>query len=201
MESHEFPVEKVKSRKARICPECGTDICVGETYTVVAGVHEGSFFKGIMCLPCNDLRERYLASMLANNADPVEYHFGEIINEALDYIDLRIQLPSGLTHAQRRGVLLSVFEFHDLACKHLREEKHAYYRKQKVQFRATRQSISMIDGMSGHGSDNDILWRTQMRVLRLETIDYQELAQQSSARMINGMSRYGGIPIEDTDRI
>lgn len=158
MDNVAFEPEIRKSRFLRICPECRTPIEKGQKYAKVCGVYENEVSGGLMCLPCNEFKDRFVQSMQATHHDEVEYHFGDIINEAAEYIDFKMRLPPDLTLAQKRGVLMSLFDIYDGYRKYANDHRAGMSIKARDMLAASRRayrekaySAHMIQGMSQCG--------------------------------------------------
>lgn len=108
----DFQTSKVvTARKARRCPECRQEIAAGQQYAKETGCWDGDFYSASMCMPCKAFTDRYVQSMQlcsSINWDEVSYTFGDIINEAAEFLDYKAE-PRQL-FAQKRDAMMALFD-------------------------------------------------------------------------------------------
>ncbi len=141
------------ARKARICPECRTEIALGQKYAKESGCYDGDFYNAVMCLPCKAFVDRYVQSMQlcsALNWDECTYTFGDIINEAAEFVDYKAEPRQ--PYAQTRDAIMALFDEWDAGerAEQARERENA---KRAKAFAARHHqnviaSLRMIRGMS-----------------------------------------------------
>lgn len=130
-----------RSRKARICPACRAEIGVGQKYRREADHYDGAFYVAIMCEPCGAFMDRYVESMQCAsflNWDECTFTFGDIINEAAEYIGHESERGESLSAI--RDAILPLFDDFD-------KEEREYRRKEAAQRReaAIRQAEYAAD--------------------------------------------------------